>query len=309
MDIDLRCDLDIINLIKNITFIESKLNIDDTNSLNINLCSGNFINVSVVAILANWINYIKQKGYNLNIDINIEDDCKYTDYISRMDFFKIIDFQYNEEFCRQNEEGKFLPIKMLEGYDSGLINNLTLIFKKVLKLERDNDTLFMLDYSLNEIIENIDRHSFTSTDSTVVSQNYRRKNKLEVTIIDNGIGIPKALRKTLEYSAWSDEECLLKSTKKEIKTKGIENEGQGNGLYILKKFINSVDGELNIYSGNSVYEYDGNKNKEKTYKINGFWEGTIINFIINTNKIISVKNIMEDDNYVPFSPVLDELFD
>jgi histidine kinase-, DNA gyrase B-, and HSP90-like ATPase len=309
MDIDLRCDLDIINLVKNISFIESELSIDDTNSLNINLCSGSFINVSVVAILANWINYIKKKGYKLDVSINIDNKCEFKNYIARMNFFNIIDFPYKEEFTRHDEDGKFLPINMIERYDSKLIDKLTLIFKKVLLFDKDNPTLYMLDYSLNEIIENIDRHSETLSDSTIVSQYYRSRNRLEVTILDNGIGIPNALRKTLKYKNWTDEQCLSNSIKKEIRTENTENEGQGNGLYILKRFINLAEGELKIYSGNSVYEYDATRNKEKTYKINGFWKGTIINFVINTNKDISISEVMEDDNYECFSPALDELFD
>ncbi|WP_029949849.1 ATP-binding protein [Parvimonas micra] len=308
MEIELKENLNEIDLINNMSSIECKLNINNSYDLNINLCSGRFINVTVVAILANWINYIKKRGYTISVQTNISKECEYKDYIARMNFFRIIDVPYEEKFLRHDEDGKFLPISMLKNYDSNVINKLSLIFKNVLSFEENNPTFYMLDYSINEIVENVDRHSETSSDSTIVSQYYRNNNKLEVTIIDNGIGIPNALRKTLEYKEWNDEQCLCNSTKKNVRTIGIDNEGQGNGLYILKRFVNKCKGSLIIYSGNSVYEYDGSKNSEKSFKINGFWNGTIIKFIISTDVKINVKEVMEDDNYECYSPVY-EIFE
>lgn len=67
MEIELKENLNEIDLINNMSSIECKLNINNSYDLNINLCSGRFINVTVVAILANWINYIKKRGYTISV--------------------------------------------------------------------------------------------------------------------------------------------------------------------------------------------------------------------------------------------------
>ena len=284
----------------------SKCNSTIGDDINIYFDNVNFIDISSLAIVCNWIKKITENNNVIKLKVN-DSDAQCISYVSRMDFFKIIGYNYKEEFKRHSAEGKFLPIEIFEKYDTQLITKIINILRNTFKFTKDDPVLYMLDYSVNELLENIDRHSETKNHSTIVVQSYPSKHKLDFCIIDNGIGIPNSLRKTQKYKKWTDEECILNSTKRNIRTE--ENNGQGNGLHIMKNFVKSTKGSFSIFSDCSVYKYDAENNIDKTHKIDGFWQGTIIKISVNTNHSVNINDILENPNYEPFSPAIDDLED
>lgn len=232
-----------------------------------------------------------------------------------MDFFNHIGYSYEEEFNRNKDDGRFLPVVLIKGYNPDLIDRITKIFINRCNLnienEKDENNVYMLDYSLNEVIENIERHSETTLYGVVVVQPYPKIGMVDVCISDTGIGIPSALRKTDKYKRWTNEECLQNATKQNIKTEGYDNEGQGNGLFVLKNLIEESGGKLEIISDDAYYCYNSeNKNiNEKTQKNTCKWQGTIVKFEYSFKKAISIQKIFDDEGYEPYSVVLDKLKD
>lgn len=294
------------DIIIKLSQIDIQLSRNEINNLNIDF-GHDYINISTLAILSNWIKLKINQNIKLNITCNALESNS-ANYASRMNFFELIGYEYNENFIRHSEKGRFLPIKMFNNYDCDLIKEIDKIFINKFNFEEEDPMLYMIDYSLNEIIENIDRHSESTNLSTIVVQSYPVKNSVYICIIDNGIGIPNALRKTTAYKEWNDEKCIKKSTEKSIRTEGTKDEGQGNGLHIMKNFIQACDGSFSIYSQNSCYKYNPIENIDFTETIQGKWHGTIIELNININKNVSINDLLELPNYEPFSPTIDDLF-
>lgn len=256
-----------------------------------------FIKPWVYLVISSWIIEKKKMGYDFNFQIENVKNISTLNYASRINFFKLIGYEYNEEFKRHNSKGNFIPLNKINSDNLLIIpTEITRIFINLcnLKIQEKEDKnyniTYMLEYCLTEVIENIDRHSESKSEGLIVVQPYKNSKEIDICIIDSGIGIPNALRKTEKYKLLSDKECVNLSTHENVKTEGLENEGQGNGLYILKELIKSMSGELGIISGRGMYIL--NSNGENAIDLGCNWNGTIVQFKYKYDQFVSVKSIM-----------------
>ncbi|MEA4990598.1 hypothetical protein SDC9_16773 [bioreactor metagenome] len=90
------------------------------------------------------------------------------------------------------------------------------------------ESFAVVEWSINEIIENILRHSESPFGGLVHMSKFEKTRQIvEVVIADGGIGIPQSLRVKDEYKALSDAALIYKATQE-----GVTNgKGQGNGLF------------------------------------------------------------------------------
>ncbi len=112
----------------------------------------------------------------------------------------------------------------------------------------DRRELSALEWSVNEITDNVLVHSKSPIGGLVQVSSFQRTNKyIEYIVVDAGVGIPKTLRPT-HPEITSDAEALSLAIREGV-TRDISI-GQGNGLYGSYQICSHSKGSFHLESGN-----------------------------------------------------------
>lgn len=246
--------------------------------------NGRFVSPLLLATVAAFIEKLR-----LRHDVEVK--CRnYTpstqDYISRMDFFKEVGHEYVELFQRHNSNGRFIPItRITEDNYIGMASQLTRIIQEQWD-NIDDSIVGALDWSIAEIIDNVFNHSQTKINGFVTAQYFPNKNRIDFTVIDGGVGIPRRLRSREIYKNLSVNETLEYAVKQDVTVDPKNNKGAG--LYYTKRIIEENRGTLRINSDKAQLMINGNNSIVSTAPK---WSGTIVQLKINTNIHVNPKAI------------------
>ncbi|RED26861.1 phospho-acceptor domain-containing protein [Flavobacterium cutihirudinis] len=138
-------------------------------------------------------------------------------------------------FRPQNLELNALIKENIELSKNAALNkNINLVFEstEIIEVEADKN---MIDTILRNLLSNAIK--FTDKKGEVVVTLTKRKQKVEIAISDNGIGVPDSIK-----------ERLFKINRK-VMQKGTENEtGSGLGLLLCNEFVNIHQGKIWVES-------------------------------------------------------------
>ncbi|WP_204106304.1 MULTISPECIES: ATP-binding protein [Spirulina sp. CCY15215] len=142
-----------------------------------------------------------------------------------------------------------------------------------------------------EIYANAFEHGKTDIGVFSCGQHFPKLNKLQLTVVDFGIGIPHNVRDFLEKADFAADKALKWAFKAGTTTR--RGEARGIGLDLLRNFVKKNKGKLEIFS------HDGyailNESQEE-YKIReNFFEGTLVNI-----------TLLCDESYYSLYPLLSE---
>lgn len=243
--------------------------------------------------------------------INFNPNCNKVQYASRVNFFELLGFDYQEDFTRRNSSGRFTEIK---AFDKDNANDL---FEEIMKIlvenNVNNDMLTVLNFCLWEVLDNTLNHSgegfaYGAGKGQVCAQYFPNREEVRIMIADTGIGIHEALttHPKSQYKHFSEEEAVLNCI-----NRGVTNsEGMGFGLWATSEMIKKNQGEFIIHSGNH-HLYCGNS---QTIQRLSKWQGTFTYLRLNTNvpvyhQEIFGKNSHQHDMYQEFKERLFENLD
>jgi len=133
---------------------------------------------------------------------------------------------------------------------------------------------------VSEIYGNAFEHSDSKIGVFSCGQHYPKKNCLELSVIDFGIGIPTKVRSLPTNSHFSSEDALEWAL--EYGTSTVIDVCRGLGLNFLKEFVNCNQGTLRIFSNEVYVKIADNKVIYKKQKIN--FSGTFINITLKCNE-------------------------
>lgn len=238
-------------------------------------------------IVASLVNHLRAKG----VVVEIKVDGSNT-YASRIDFYRLIDVPFEEEYVRRNSAGRFIELKSFDK-DSiyPLQEELNIILYQNAGIPKE--VLELLFYCLGEIMDNTLVHSGLSS-GWVAAQYYPQSNEIRLTICDHGHGIHHSLthHPKTKYHDVSESEALALCIQR-----GVTNgEGLGFGLFATSQFILKNKGDLLVYSGN---HYLLAKNGEYEIKEGNYSQGTLVSLRINTNVPVNYKEIMPEGHSLP----------
>ena len=137
--------------------------------------------------------------------------------------------------------------------------------------------------AIEEIFNNIKDHSSESI-GCIYAQHYPNMNQVKICISDFGIGIPTAIQRK---HPMTDEEALIKSIEKGFSTQSTPG-NRGAGLNnILSSVINVNKGTVHIHSNKGIIQcnYGENGMLITSETATGFYPGTLIEIVLNTNNI------------------------
>jgi|Wag4MinimDraft_12_1082652.scaffolds.fasta_scaffold01326_5 anti-sigma regulatory factor (Ser/Thr protein kinase) len=250
---------------------------------NIKIIFGDFVHSSLLAILASYILYLK-KNKHVEI-ITKNEESKSFGYAQRMNFFKVINVNKPEYFQRWENQNNFIEITEFNE-DSGLnvVENIINIFKNRISISYELDR--GLNFSLYEILDNVIEHAEVEN-GIVIAQYFPNNHMINATIVDNGIGIRKSFQNSKYFPEMTEEQAIAKAIEERVSSKNEGKNKRGMGLNYTIDFVYGLLGEFSIYSGNTSYTTSIFKN---SYSDINKWQGTIIDFSIDTNVEITENN-------------------
>jgi len=170
-------------------------------------------------------------------------------YLSRMDLFKHLGFPFDEDFNRRQEIGRFIPIQLIHSYED--VNPITDAICELVLHQFEDARVFLpaMEWSVNEIIDNVFNHACINSPAAVYGQYYPGKRRLEVAIVDTGQGIKASLEESFELE--DDGAALLKAIQRGVTRN--KDAGQGNGLAGTREIVLKNGGSFRLWSGSSQY--------------------------------------------------------
>ncbi len=151
--------------------------------------------------------------------------------------------------------------------------------------------------SLMEIFENATTHSETKLGIFVCGQFFPKKNRLDFTIADLGIGMRQNLIKNIGLNLPAKDAIHWAMEGKNTTKKGTIPGGLG--LKLIREFIQLNKGRLQVVSDSGYWEQDSEGRVTAANMPNPF-PGTVVNIEINTadQNAYALKYELEDD--IPF---------
>lgn len=146
--------------------------------------------------------------------------------------------------------------------------------------------------AIYEIFANAQIHSGSEYIYTC-GQFYPRRNSINFTIVDVGVGFKHKINNRFNKNL-SSEEAIAWAVEDSHTTK--TNVSGGLGLAILKEFVVMNNGKMQIISGDGFYQVTQNEIKSKTFE--GEFPGTIVNlqFCTNDNNNYALKAEVDINN-------------
>lgn len=229
-------------------------------------------------------------------------DFKGNTYAANMGFFKSILQDYGKEPGELDGNLNYIPIKCIEvseiekkSYEERE-HFVDTVEREALKIaqvlcKKEDEILDVLTYSIREIMRNVIEHS-QSDKIWYAGQYWPSKDRVEITILDEGIGIQKSLEKNKRLKIKSDEDALLLSLEPGISSKTFNKgsndpyQNSGFGLYmtssICKEGGDFVIGSCTKALGTNVR---GTAFRELKF------QGTIIRMRLIVSKIPELKEL------------------
>ena len=169
-----------------------------------------------------------------------------------------------------------------------------------LTTEDRKDLSEYLHYLVSEMMDNVVSHAQSHCGGYITAQYYPKKKKVQVVIIDNGLGLKQTLSKkfnTLKNEkdsiAKALEERVTGSNSFDIYTNVPKHAGLG--LFFLTKIIEETNSRFFIVSNNTIYRSEHNSYTE----LETLFNGTIICFEIEVDNINhDLKDLMKMIMYV-----------
>lgn len=131
-----------------------------------------------------------------------------------------------------------------------------------LSSEKKKDLSEYLEYMISEMMGNVISHAKSIHGGFVTAQYYPKEKKVQVVIIDGGVGFLSTLSK--HFHVRNEGEAIQKALEKEVtgsnKFSPYNNAPKhaGLGLFFLSNILEVTQGKLTIISNNTIFKYPEN---------------------------------------------------
>lgn len=183
---------------------------------------------------------------------------------------------------------------------------VSIIMKNILSslTEFDRAHLRAIEWSVNEITDNVLNHAQSRVGGFVQVTNHRQRQQIEFSVCDAGLGIPETLR--ANYPNLDTDQEAVDLAIREGVTRD-ESVGQGNGLYGTWRISQLSSGRFELYSGYVSLvstPQDGLRIKKENIPFNGTLVTTRIGYrtpldlreaLTFGNKVYETTDIIEMD--------------
>lgn len=247
--------------------------------------STQYVPGSVAALIVAYYLGLIERNFGVTTIYENEGNCAGLSYLSRMDFFNLLNCPFQYPYTPQDSGGRFIPFTVLSG--TGYYPDPSFFQKVSTYLGLDQDQTNAINFAIGELYANIGQHS-QSKNGILFGQIYPNKKRAELIITDPGRGIHNAFLDGNENFRTIDEkEALLICTNDSVTC----GNGRGHGLYLIKELIKSNRGELRIISGG--HSFNVVNTQESVINCN-YWQGTTILIELDLSNNFNMDYVLGD---------------
>jgi len=177
---------------------------------------------------------------------------------------------YVNKILHDHREGKqnHLPLEHFDDRTNNTDEINSILTQKILdnaknlSPEEKEDLSEYLEYMISEMMGNVISHAQSIHGGFVTAQYYPKEKKVQVVIIDGGVGFLSTLSK--QFDVKNEGEAIQKALEKEItgsnKYSAYNNapEHAGLGLFFLSSILEATQGKFTIISNHTVFKYPEN---------------------------------------------------
>lgn len=184
--------------------------------------------------------------------------------------------------------GECSSLPVIEMFDSESIHSVYKDIVNMLKKQPDIELSILqtLSYCFYEILDNVMTHSMKPC-GTVVLKYVPEATKIQIMVVDDGIGIRRSLAENELYSNISEAEALRKCMLDRV----TDGKGMGFGLYSTACLIRQAGILLRLHSGNHVLISDGTE--EWIEEVDN-WQGTVVYFEVWSDREVNPNDVLEN---------------
>ncbi|MCU4462939.1 hypothetical protein KTI03_04355 [Acinetobacter pittii] len=280
----------------------------------------NFTSISTVepfgfVYFSNFIKTLRDSYPRLVLKEKILSSVSTAQYAGFMGFFKCCGFDHGSEArtTLPNDNSKrYIPITKMNVADikriaadrfmhvGDLIEENSRLLAELITGEEDTELVETLTYCYREIIRNVVEHSESET-ITFCAQYWPSKNKTEVVVLDEGVGIKNSLEQNTSLPTLLDDReavsyALLPSISSKVNLRGGKKkrrqsddqwQNTGFGLYMTHR-IAGMGGEFFIGSGTAGILIQNENKLNRTINL----DGTVLRMVIKTDAIEELRDIL-----------------
>jgi hypothetical protein len=261
------------------------------------------------------------RDFNRNNKNTVVSCCghKDKDYAANMAFFRAFGLRHGREPNCKDGNGSFVPFTILriqtivdEASKDWLVQEEQEIIErrsehlaKILSREDSGNLVDALTFSIREIMRNVFEHS-ESRSIEYCAQFWASYSKVEIAVIDNGIGLKKSLSKNPFIQVDCDSDAIQQALMPAISSKNYEGlridrdnpwHNSGFGLYMINR-ICRLGGNFLICSGNHGIKLD--ENGKQHIDLGHYCKGTAVRMVLNTSKLTELSKMLalfREDGY------------
>ena len=219
------------------------------------------------------------------------------EFLQRMDMFRAIGADVPEKFQRQDETGRFVPVREVD--DSAGVPQAAEDIVQTLRIG-DVDAARTLRHCIGEIVDNVFVHARSGVHAVICAQHFPNACRSQVAIVDTGIGLRQSFVESPAFSGISldDRQALELALMPYVTSKPqtmvpYENSyGRlGVGLFIVSEVLDRVGGRLLLISGRSAVD---RRKSRKYWRSVKAWKGTIVGFEVPDEPSVSYEDALRE---------------
>jgi hypothetical protein len=202
----------------------------------------------------------------------------------------------------------YLPARRFENHE-GLTRGVDQVMDLVLQsLELPRDVLAALEWSLNEIGDNVLNHAECETGGFLQMETLVPRNELAFTVSDAGRGVLASMISSGRHRLGDDVEAIGEAVKQGVTRD--PNAGQGNGLAGSLRIAAASGGSLNIISGRGYFsvftDEESGEPQNRVGQSPQRFHGTVVHVRIGMDKNFVLEDALAFQG-VPYYP--DDIID
>ncbi|MBU2884626.1 hypothetical protein KO507_02480 [Gilvimarinus agarilyticus] len=253
------------------------------------------------------------RDYNrLNRDTTIS--CcghKNKDYAANMAFFRAFGLKHGREPNCVDGNDRFVPFTILRLQtiideameewepEQEVIERRSAHLAEILAQEHSGNLVDALTYSIREIMRNVFEHS-KSKSLEYCAQYWPYYNKVEIAILDNGVGLKKSLKENPHIEIKTHSDAIQQALMPAISSKSFEGAIQdtsdpwhnsGFGLYMINR-ICRLGGSFLICTGDHGIKLD--EHGKHHIDLSHLCRGTAVRMVLNTSRLLTLGEMLNE---------------
>ncbi len=239
------------------------------------------------------------------------------DYAANMAFFRAFGLKHGREPNCTEGNDRFVPFTILRiqtikdeaskewKVEQEIIERRAEHLAQILSQQESSDLVDALTFSIREIMRNVFEHS-ESKSIEYCAQYWPSYHKVEIAILDHGIGLKESLNNNPFIEVECDSDAIQQALMPAISSKSYKGayidkndpwQNSGFGLYMISR-ICRLGGSFLICSGDHGIKLD--EQSKEHIELGHKCEGTSVRIILNTSKLSQLSTMLSsfrDEGY------------